>query len=170
MRDARAQAERNLISVFGGSLSVNLVHQLARDFMEEQVRCEIDLQLLSELPELEVGKWLRRHCVFHGLEHLERALASGRGVLLSSFHFSSSYLLVLLLWLRGYSFTGAGGIPWNNHGRVLPSDNPELARQLTGCGDVKWYAAFTLESALNICRAVNRGGIGLGFISRAARR
>ena len=132
MMAARAQAERNLTSAFGGSLSGKRIRQLARDFMEEQVRCEIDLRLLSELPELEVGKWLRRHCAFHGLEHLERALADGRGVLLSSFHFSSSYLLVLLLWLRGYSFTGAGGIPWDNHGRVLPSDNPELARQLTG--------------------------------------
>ena len=170
MRDARAQAQRNLSSVFGGSLSVNRIHQLARDFMEEQIRCEIDLQLLSELPELEVGQWLRRHSVFHGQEHLERAMANGRGVLLSSFHFSSSYLLVLLLWLRGYSFTGAGGIPWNNQGRVLPSDNPELARQLTGCGDVKWHATFTLESALDICRAVNRGGIGLVFPDGVAPR
>ena len=170
MRDARAQAQRNLTSTFGGSLSVNRIRQLARDFTEEQIRCEIDLQLLSELPELEVGRWLRRHCVFHGLEHLERAMATGRGVLLTSFHFSSSYLLVLLLWLRGYSFTGAGGIPWNNHGRVLPSDNPDLARQLTGCGDVKWHAAFTLDSALNICRAVNRGGMGLVFPDGVAPR
>jgi lauroyl/myristoyl acyltransferase len=163
MRDARGQAQRNLASVFGESLSAERIRQVARDFVEEQVRCDIDLRLLSELPEIEVCRWLRRHCMFRGLEHLESALAGGRGVLLSSFHFSSSYLLVLLLWLRGYSFTGAGGIPWNNHGRVLPSDNAELARQLTGCGDVKWHAAFTLESALSICRAVNRGGIALVF-------
>jgi lauroyl/myristoyl acyltransferase len=169
-REAHAQAQRSLISVFGGSLSVKQIRRLAHDFVEEQVRRDIDLQLLSELPELEVGKWLRRHCVLHGLEHLESALAKRQGVLLSSFHFSSSHLLVLLLWLRGYSFTGAGGIPWDNHNRVLPSDNPELARQLKGCGDVKWYATFTLESALSICRTVNQGGIGLVFPDGIAAR
>jgi len=170
LREARAQARRNLTSVFGGSLSEKRIRVLTHDFVEEQVRRDIDLELLSELPELEAGKWLRTHCVFHGLEHLDSALAKRQGVLLSSFHFSSSQLLVLLLWLRGYSFTGAGGIPWNNHNRVLPSDNPELARQLKGCGDVKWYATFTLESALKICRAVNQGGMGLVFPDGIAAR
>lgn len=162
-REARAQAQRNLISVFGGSLSEKHIQRLAYQFAKEKVGRDIDLELLSELPELQVGKWLRRCCVFHGLEYLDGALAKRQGVLLSSFHFSSSHLLVLLLWLRGYSFTGAGGIPWNNQNRVLPSDNPELARRLNGCGDVKWYATFTLESALAICRTVNRGGMGLVF-------
>src|SRR5262249_21857821 len=130
--EARTQAQRNLISVFGGSLSDKRIRVLAHDFVEEQVRRDIDLELLSELPELDAGKWLRRHCVFHGLEYLDGALAKRQGVLLSSFHFSSSQLLVLLLWLRGYSFTGAGGVPWNIHNRALPSDNPELAAALKG--------------------------------------
>ena len=167
---AHEQVRRHLTSVFGGSLSMKRLGQLTHEVIEEQVRCDIDLKLLSELPELAAGKWLRRHCTFHGLQYLESALAKRQGVLLSSFHFSSSYLLVLLLWLRGYSFTGAGGIPWDNHSRVLPSDNPELARLLGGCGDVKWHVTFTLESALDICRAVNRGGIGLVFPDGIAAR
>ena len=158
-----AQARRNLNSVFGGSLSEKRICVLAHNFVEELVRRDVDLELLSELPELKAGQWLRRHCAFHGLEHLDAALAKGQGVLLCSFHFSSSYLLVLLLWLRGYSFTGAGGIPWNNQNRKLPSDNAELAAQLQGCGDVKWFATFTFESALKICRTINQGGIGLVF-------
>jgi len=162
-RAGHAQVEMNLSSVFGGSLSAKQIRRLALEFAKEKVGRDIDLELLTELPELQVGKWLRSHCEFHGLEHLDGALAKQEGVLLSSFHFSSSHLLVLLLWLRGYSFTGAGGIPWNNQGRVLPSDNPELALQLKGCGDVKWYAKFTLQSALDICRTVNRGGMGLVF-------
>jgi len=170
IREARAQSHRNLTSVFGGSLSEKRIRLVAHEFVEEQVRRDIDLELLSELPELDAGKWLRRHCVFHGLEHLDSALAKRQGVLLSSFHFSSSQLLVLLLWLRGYSFTGAGGVPWNIHNRVLPSDNPELAAALKGCGDVKWYATFTLESALKICRTVNHGGMGLVFPDGIAAR
>ncbi len=159
----RREAGNNMAAVFGSSLSRSHLKRLAQDFTQEKIARDIDLELLSEMSELEAGKWLRRHCVFHGLHYLEDALAKGNGVLLSGFHFSSSHLLVLLFWLRGYSFTGAGGIPWNNQNRVLPSDNPELARQLTGCGDVKWHTGFTLESALSICRAVNRGGIGLVF-------
>lgn len=165
-----AQAQQSLVSVFGSSLSEKRIGLLAHQYIEEQVRRDVDLQLLSELPELKVAQWLRRFCVFQGLEHLDNALAKGNGVLASGFHFSSSQLLALLLWLRGYSFVGAGGIPWNNHNRALPSDNPELARQLKGCGDVKWYATFTLESALNICRGVNRGGMALVFPDGIAAR
>lgn len=155
--------QQNLTLVFGGSLTQKQICVLAHDFVKEQVRRDVDLELLSELPELEAGEWLRRYCTFHGLEHLDDALGKRQGVLLSSFHFSSSHLLVLLLWLRGYSFIGAGGIPWNNHNRTLPSDNAELAAQLKNCGDVKWYTTFTFESALKICRTVNQGGIGLVF-------
>lgn len=167
---ARTEAKQALTSVLAGSLSDQRISSLARDFVEEQIRRETDLEFLSELPELEVGKWLRRYTAFQGLEHLDSALARGQGVLLSSFHFSSSHLLVLLLWLRGYSFTGAGGVPWKNHNRVLPSDNPELARALQGCGDVKWHATFTFQSALNICRTVNQGGMGLVFPDGIAAR
>ena len=76
MTETRSQARRNLISVFGGSLSEKRIGRLAHDFAEEQVRRDIDLELLSELPELKAGKWLRRYCVFHGLEHLDSALAT----------------------------------------------------------------------------------------------
>jgi len=163
-------AQQNLTSVFGASLGMKRIRSLAHAFVSEQIRRDIDLQFLSVLPELEVGKWLRRDCSFQGLEHLDSALAAGRGVLLSSFHFSSAHLIVLLLWLRGYSFTGAGGITRNNRNRLLPFDNPQLAEQLKGCGKVKWFTTLTMESALNICRLVNKGGIGLvfpdGFASR----
>jgi lauroyl/myristoyl acyltransferase len=169
--DACTQAQRNLTSVFAGSLSDERIRRLACEAIEEQVRREVDMQLLSALPEVQVGKWLRRCCTFQGLQYLDNALAAGKGVLLSSFHFSSAHLIVLLLWLRGYSFTGAGGMTRSNRNRVLPFDNPQLALQLKGCGKVKWFTTMTLESALNICRTVNQGGIGLvfpdGFTTRA---
>jgi lauroyl/myristoyl acyltransferase len=161
--EARAQVQQNLISVFGGSLSLKRIQSLAHEFVAEQVRREVDLELLTELPEIRVGKWLRRCCDFEGLEHLENAVAVGKGVLLTCFHFSSAHLIVLLLWLRGYSFTGAGGMSRKNRDRLLPFDNPQLAWQLNVCGKVKWYTTMTLESALNICRTVNQGGIGLVF-------
>jgi lauroyl/myristoyl acyltransferase len=162
-REGYAQAQKNLSSVFAGSLSEKRIRCLAHEFVEEQARREVDLKLLSVLPEVEVCKWLRRCCSIQGLEYLDDALAAGKGVLLSSFHFSSAYLSVLLLWLRGYSFTGAGGMNRNNRNRVLPFDDPRLAQELTGCGNVKWFTTMTLEGALDICRAVNRGGIGFVF-------
>jgi lauroyl/myristoyl acyltransferase len=162
-QEACGQAQRNLTSVFAGSLSEKRIRGLAHDFVEEQIRREVDLALLNSLPEIEVGKWLRRCCTFQGLEYLDGALAAGKGVLLSSFHFSSAHLIVLLLWLRGYSFTGAGGLTRSDRNRVLPFDDPQLARELKGCGTVKWFTKMTLESALNICRTVNQGGLGLVF-------
>jgi lauroyl/myristoyl acyltransferase len=157
------QAQRNLTSVFAGSLSEKRIRGLAHDYLEEQIRKEVDLALLNALPEIQVGKWLRRCCTFQGLEYLDNALAAGKGVLLSSFHFSSAHLIVLLLWLRGYSFTGAGGLNRSDRNRVLPFDDPQLEAALKGCGTVKWFTTMTLESALSICRTVNQGGLGLVF-------
>jgi len=162
-REARGQAQRNLTSVFGGSLTEKRIRSLAHHCVEEQIRREVDLKLLNALPEVEVGRWLRRYCTFQGLEHLDDALAARKGVLLSSFHFSSAHLIVLLLWLRGYSFTGAGGLTRKDRNRPLPFDDPQLAAQLGGCGSVKWFTTMTLESALNICRTINSGGVGLVF-------
>jgi lauroyl/myristoyl acyltransferase len=161
--EVRGTAQQNLTSVFGGSLTEKRISGLAHEYLEEQIRKEVDLALLNALPELRVGKWLRRCCTFQGLEHLDNALAAGKGVLLSSFHFSSAHLIVLLLWMRGYSFTGAGGLTRSDRNRVLPFDDPELAQALKGCGTVKWFTTMTLESALKICRTVNQGGLGLVF-------
>jgi lauroyl/myristoyl acyltransferase len=167
---ARAEAQRNMISVLGGSVNPQRIRSLAHEFVAEQVRCDVDLQLMSGLPELKTGKWLRRHCMFYGLEHLDTALAKGHGVLASGFHFSSMHIIALLLWLRGYSFTGAGGRPWRNQNGVLPCDNPELTRLLKNCGEVKWHETFTFESALNICRTLNGGGLALVFPDGIANR
>ena len=163
LANARQETQKNLQAVFGGSLSARRIRLLAHESVKEQIRREADLRLLSDIEEAKAGRWLRRYCTFQGLEHLDAALATGNGVLLSSFHFSSAHLIVLLLWLRGYSFTGAGGITRNNRHRLLPFENAELAKELKGCGTVKWFTTMTLESALNICRTLNRGGLGLVF-------
>lgn len=162
-RAVRDVARRNMEAVSdlpgGGALDT-----IAERYAAEQIRIGIDLDLLTHLSEVRVARWLRRHCAISGLEHLDAALAKGKGVVLCSFHFSSSHsLLVLVLWLRGYSFTGEGNITKHNTARPLPWDNPGLAAKLGGCGQVKWYTSVHFASALGICRTLARGGMALVF-------
>ena len=42
---------------------------------------------------------------FHGLEHLDNALAEGRGVIMSSAHYGAPYIVGEALVLKGYPFT-----------------------------------------------------------------
>lgn len=42
---------------------------------------------------------------FHGLEHLDAALAQGRGVILSSAHYGAPYLVGQAMAIKGYPFT-----------------------------------------------------------------
>lgn len=165
-----AQAMRNLDRAFAGSLPAARIRRIARDFTREHVQRALDIEFLNALPELRVAHWLRRSCTFSGLEHLDAALAQNKGVLLSTFHFSAAHLVGVLMWLRGYSFTGEGGFAGENRGRSLPFENPELALQLGGCGQVKWFSRFTFDSSLAILRVVRQGGMGLvapdGIIDR----
>jgi lauroyl/myristoyl acyltransferase len=137
---------------------------IAKRYTAEQIRFSIDLDLLTHLTDMRVALWLRSRCTVAGLEYLDAQLAKGKGALLCCFHFSSSpALLVLILWLRGYSFTGEGVITQHNTTRPLPWENPELSAKLGTCGQVKWHTTVNFASALGICRTLARGGLGLVF-------
>jgi lauroyl/myristoyl acyltransferase len=110
-----------------------------------------------------VAQWIRRSCTISGLNFLDEALAQNRGVILFSFHFSSAHLIILILWLNGYSFTGAGGITRTASNRVLPFDNEELQAQLGGCGKVKWFSHFNFDSVLGMLKALESRGMILVY-------
>lgn len=169
-KSIRETARRNIGLVFGGSLPSPELDRIARDFTTERVRSTFDMAMLSNLSDYRTARWLRRSTVFYGLENLEQALAAGNGVLLCGLHFSSAHLLLALLWLHGYSFTGAGGITLADRHRVLPFENAALKARLGGCGEVKWNTKFSVANALAICRTLSEGGIGLvypdGFFAR----
>jgi lauroyl/myristoyl acyltransferase len=156
-------AARNMKSVLGGSLPAAAIESLSRQSVQEQMRSSFDIQLLAAVPEYKMAKWLRRQTTFHGLAYLDAALEAGKGVLLCGMHFSSCYLLPALLWLRGYSFTGLGGIMLSGRHRVLPFNNPALKARLGGCGEVTWNTRFSLANTLGICRTLNQGGMGLVY-------
>lgn len=154
---------QNLQGVFGSSLLPRQVDRIAQDFISEQIRRDLDIEILNAFSDLKVARWIRRSCTISGLDHLNEALSRKQGVLLSSFHFSSAHLIILVLWLHGYSFTGAGGITRAANTRVLPFDNPELQAQLGGCGKVKWFSHFNFDSVLAMCKALETGGMVLVY-------
>jgi lauroyl/myristoyl acyltransferase len=160
---ALRQTRQNVASVFGSSLLPGQIDEIAEGFIAEQIRRDLDIEVLSTFSDLKIASWMRRSCTISGLEHLDEALARKQGVLLSSFHFSSSHLIILVLWLNGYSFTGAGGITRAANTRVLPFDDPALAAKLGGCGKVKWFSHFNFDSVLAMCKALESGGMALVY-------
>lgn len=68
-----------------------------------------DRLLLASLPARRLRRWLGRGVRVTGLEHLERAAASGRGVILCSFHVGSYGLIPFVLAARGMAVTVYSG-------------------------------------------------------------
>jgi lauroyl/myristoyl acyltransferase len=162
-RRMKAQAASNMTHFLGEQLPQKVIQKLSRDHVAEREMYQIDLILLKALPELRVGQWLRRCTELQGKEHLDRALAAGRGVILFTFHMSNAYLLSVVLWLHGYSFDLAGNISWNLRGRQMPFENQELMQKLGNCGKVRWFVNINLSNALHMVRTVNRGGMCIVF-------
>ena len=60
-----------------------------------------------------IRKWLPRFVTFEGLEHLDRALESGKSVIMPTFHFNHPLAVPAFLGMKGYKITGYAVHPWD---------------------------------------------------------
>jgi phosphatidylinositol dimannoside acyltransferase len=102
--EKRAMVARNLELVLGNELNPAAAQQVTRDWFR-LAACEVvDVKRLRRK-----ARPLRRLVEIHGREHLEAALAAGRGAILCSGHFGS--------YNSGFSALHAGGFPVTSIGR-----------------------------------------------------
>jgi phosphatidylinositol dimannoside acyltransferase len=100
----RAEVTRNLQLLLGNEISRVEVRRAARDWFRF-ASCEaLDVMRLRHQ-----ARPLRRLVEIHGREHLEAALAAGKGALLCGAHFGS--------FDSGFSMLGASGFPVTTIGR-----------------------------------------------------
>jgi lauroyl/myristoyl acyltransferase len=107
-RFTRTQIISNLAGVLGDQLSQAERARVARDFFRQKSCQAIDGMRLAGR-----GRALARLVEIRGLEHLERALAAGKGAVLCDAHFGSIYCCASLLGARGFPITAVGNT-WSN--------------------------------------------------------
>jgi lauroyl/myristoyl acyltransferase len=104
-RDARLlhQIEQNMRAAPSMGLEVEAIPHLAarssaalRDFYFERT-------LIAALPPRKLHRWMQRGVQLEGLEHLNRAVASERGVMLCAAHVSAYSIVPFALATRGYA-------------------------------------------------------------------
>ena len=102
-RAMREQIMDNLADVLGAQLSAAERARITRDFFRRR-SCEmIDAMRLAGS-----GRALARLVEIRGMEHIEAALAAGKGVLLCSAHFGSFNSCFSLLGACGFPVTAVG--------------------------------------------------------------
>lgn len=161
--ERRRRTGENLRAALGPYLPAPAIDRIAGLAGDAQIRHDIDSELFQQLSKPRLVEWLRERVTFTGLEHLDRAMAKGRGVILCGLHFSSVYLLLPMLWLRGYSFLGAGAPPRSLSQGSLQLDKDFLEDGVSGCGTVRWFPRADFRGALEILRALSRGESVLVF-------
>jgi len=105
----RADIVRNLRWVLGDELGANEAERLAREFFR-LTSCEvIDVIRLRGQ-----ARPLRKLVEIRGREHLDAALAAGKGAILCTAHLGSIYPAFSLLHAGGYPLTSIGRSPSNH--------------------------------------------------------
>jgi len=101
VRSKRAIAQESLDIALGSSVSQKEKEQIIRTCFANLGRGMIELLYLTEHPAM-----IREKVFFEGREHLDRALAEGKGAILVSAHFGNFPLMLLRLVQEGYKTSG----------------------------------------------------------------
>lgn len=104
----RKQIISNLEGVFGDQMSQAERAGVARDFFRQKSCQSIDGMRLAGK-----GRALARLVEIRGLEHIEGALAAGKGAVLCDAHFGSIYSCSSLLGASGFPITAVGNTKSN---------------------------------------------------------
>ena len=114
-----AVIKRNLLQVFGETLSRAEARRLAREFSRAESCEAIDIMRLRNRTR-PLGKLIE----FRGREHLEAAMAAGKGAILCTAHFGSYESAFCLIHASGIPVTDIGRWWWNYD----PSASPAVRR------------------------------------------
>jgi len=168
----KALALDNISACMGDSLSSEACEEIAGNFVVERIRSDADSEMLIN-PTRRTLHWLFTRSVIHGESNYIEATREGRGVALCGLHFCSTYLLLPILWLHGFSFVGAGASPRFDLESVIDFTN-RFGNVSGKAGSVMWHTKVSFRGALAIVHAL-RGGktaliFGDGFIARSSQR
>lgn len=163
LEQLRSDVRENLRRALGHVFSESRIDDLAADYVREHVRRAVDARSLGEMSPAKVVRWLKTSAEFAGLENIESARLLGKGAILCGFHFSSQFLLSLILWQRGYCITVIGLMGRLSDEEQFRAYYKAFKEENPGSSSLKWFTALDLRSVSHIRKALSRGEIVMIF-------
>jgi lauroyl/myristoyl acyltransferase len=112
--EKRRQILCNLAGVFGEQLSLSKRQSIAREVFRRRSCQAVDTLRLAGK-----GRALDRLVEIHGLEHIEAAMAAGKGAVICIVHFGSFVSCCSLLGIHGFPLTAVGNMNANPNNSIF---------------------------------------------------
>lgn len=150
----RTAAYNNLFAVFGDTKSEREIRAIVRRHFQYSEKNELSY-LLPRLP----GFSNPAHWPIEGLEHLEAALAPGKGVILLSAHYGYARLIKPILSMRGYKLSIVGPKAGVRYSRRYKQEREQKRSEFTRFGKFMYqrlqvardsYDVIDLAANLNV--------------------
>ncbi len=106
----RTKVRKYLDARLGGDYTADEIDRIARDYVRIQTSF---FYYTFFLVFFRKKSWLSRFVTYEGLEHLDRSLADGRGVIMPTFHYNHPLAVPGFLEFKGYRITGYAIHPWD---------------------------------------------------------
>jgi lauroyl/myristoyl acyltransferase len=139
--------------------SAKEIEALQGEYYRHLIRNIVDVDMLMVGSPKQSYDWLLRNSDCSGLDHLDRALGKGSGVILCTFHFSSARLIAPILMVHGYSVSIGGAA---NIGLGIET----IHRRIAECSSVtrsgatfRVINAFDVQNMKQIIRLLQQGEI-----------
>jgi lauroyl/myristoyl acyltransferase len=160
MKPRLGDAARNMAAVWP-SKTAGEIRRIQNEFYFHWIWNDVDFHTLETNTAARVDRWITDNISCKGIEHLDAARKSNKGVILCIFHFTSTRLIPLVLMKHGYPVAAIGPANMGWGMRKTLTLLEKWHTELPDYAHLRLFDDFRLENLRKLVLALKSGEIGV---------